>query len=82
MICEGCGEDRPHRHCALVVVFRKGRMPLGVRRLCAECRASLPLGPLHRAAFLLLGLAVLALAGTLGVGAVWLVEWLTRSSTS
>jgi len=81
LICEGCGEDRPHEHCALVVVFRRAVMPVGLLRLCGDCRAALPLGPLHRLAFFLLCIIGCAAAGALGAGLVWLLEWLTRNST-
>jgi len=81
LICQGCGEDRPHEHFALVVVFRRARLPVGLERLCGRCRAALPLGPLHRLAFFLLCIVGCAAAAALGAGVVWLVEWLTQSFT-
>jgi len=83
VICDSCGQDRVRTDTWTLAFLRRGWPPVTFARLCPGCRYRMGRGAIfHRALFLLCCLAFVAAIAGAGVGAVYLVQWLIRLSSS
>jgi len=82
VICDRCGEDRVRGDTWLLAFPRAGWPPLRFARVCPGCREELRGSTFYRVLFLLSCLALVAAVAGAGVGIVYLVQWLIRSSST